>query len=288
MTILLPAKGVNMVKLFSWSLKSALFLSLIFVAGCLQPITVPIETIRYEAPDGQAHRLLFVFLPGNGDPITVFQEEGLVKAVRQRGLPADMIAVNAHIGYYRNGTVLTRLKEDVIGPAIAKGYEQIWLVGNSLGGYGSLSYAREYPDDVTGVVLLGPFLGPKSIVDKIKRAGGILQWTPAEVKLKSEDEWDKHLWLWIKDRVQQKKFSFWTSECEQKGCNPRVYLGYGRGDRFSYGQEFLASLMPPEQVIIIDGGHDWTTWTKLWNLFLDRNIFSIKPHYAAAPYEVKK
>lgn len=279
---------MNRVKLFSRSLKSALFLGLVFVAGCLQPITVPMETIRYDAPAGQAHRLLFVFLPGNGDPITVFRKEGLVEAVRRRGLPADMVAVNAHIGYYENGTVLTRLKEDVIGPAKAKGYEQIWLVGNSLGGYGSLSYAREYPDDVTGVVLLGPFLGREKSVDEIKRAGGILQWTPAEIKLKTEDEWDKYLWLWIKDRVQQEKLRLSAGECVQKECNPKVYLGYGRRDRFSYGQELLASLLSREQVIVIDGGHDWTTWTRLWNLFLDRNIFSVKPHYAAVPHEAEK
>lgn len=286
--MLLPEDVVKMVRLFSRIFKSALFLSMVFVAGCVQPIKVPMDTVRYEAPDSQAHRLLFVFLPGNGDPITVFRKEGLVEAVRQRGLPADMIAVNAHIGYYMNGTVLTRLKEDVISPAKAKGYKQIWLVGNSLGGYGSLSYIREYPGDVTGVVLLGPFLGRKEIVDEIKQAGGILQWKPTEIKLRTEDEWDKHLWLWVKDGVQQKKFWLWAQECVQNGCKPKVYLGYGLGDRFSYSQELLASFMPPTQVIAIDGGHDWTTWTKLWKMFLDRNIFSVKPHYAAAPHEVKQ
>ncbi|MGE5173202.1 MAG: hypothetical protein ACM3MD_05175 [Betaproteobacteria bacterium] len=53
-----------------------------------------------------------------------------------------MIVVNAHMGYYLNGTVFTRLKEDVIEPAKARGYDQIWLVGNSLGGYGSISYGN--------------------------------------------------------------------------------------------------------------------------------------------------
>lgn len=279
---------VNIAGLFSRILKSALFLTLVFVAGCFPPTTVPIETIRYEAPDKQPPRLLIVYLPGNGDPITVFRKKGLVEAVRQRGLQADIIAVNAHIGYYVNGTVFTRLKEDVIKPAKTRGYEQIWLVGNSLGGYGSLSYVHEYPHDVTGVVMLGPFLGKKEIVDEIKQAGGILQWTPSEIKLKTEDEWNKHLWLWIKDRVQQEKIPFRAEECGQKECDPKVYLGYGRRDRFSYGQEFLASLLPPEQVLVIDGGHDWTTWTKLWNMLLDREIFSVKPPDAAASYEMKK
>lgn len=285
--ILLPEDIVNIGGPFSRILRNALFLTLFLAAGCFQPVTIPMQTIRYDSPNQQAHRLLVVFLPGRGDPITVFQKEGLVEAVRRRGLHADMVAVNAHMGYYANGTVFARLKEDVIGPAKARGYEQIWLVGNSLGGYGSLNYVHEYPDDITGVVLLGPFLGPKKIVDEIKQGGGILQWTPAEIKKGTEDEWDKHLWLWIKDRVQQEKFWFRAEECEQKECKPKVYLGYGRGDRFSYGQDFLASLMPPAHVIVIDGGHDWTTWTMLWNMFLDKNIFSAKPQYAATPLEGK-
>jgi pimeloyl-ACP methyl ester carboxylesterase len=241
--------------------------------GCMPPAKIPLDTIYYDTEHAQGPRLLILYLPGNGDPITVFQKKGLVEAVRQRGIPADIVAVNAHIGYYANGSVFARLKEDIIGPAKARGYDQIWLVGNSLGGYGSLSYDRVYPGDIAGVVLLGPFLGKKEVIDEMTKSGGIRQWRE-DIKKGDETEWEDRLWLWIKDRVQQEKFRLWAEGCErQPGCNPKIYLGYGRGDRFSYAQDFLASLMPPEHVIAIDGGHDWPTWKKLWDLFLDKNIF---------------
>ena len=249
-------------------------LLVLFSFGCYPTASVPIDSVHYDAKNAQRPRLLIIYLPGRGDSMSVFQKEGLVEAVRERGLPADIIAVNAHIGYYINGSMLTRLKEDVINPAKAKGYEQIWMVGNSLGGYGSISYTRENPNDVTGVVLLGPYLGGKTLMNEIKQAGGLQKWDAREIKNNSQEYWDKHLWLWLKD-------------CERlKGCYPKIYLGYGRDDRFSYSQDFLASLMPPEHVITIDGGHDWRTWKKLWLLLIRKNIFQVNT-VKAAPVEVK-
>jgi len=237
------------------------------VCGCYPPATVPLDIIRYDAGKEKDPRLLLVFLPGNGDPVSVFQENGFVEAVRERGLAADMIAVNAHIGYYRNGSIFERLREDVIGPAKAKGYAQIWMIGNSLGGYGSISYARGYPDDITGVILLGPFLGDKAMFQEIEQAGGLQKWRPSHNNSSPKKDWGKFLWLWLKDHAQQERLS------GHNGGFPWIYLGYGRDDRFSYGQSFMASFMPPEHVIAIDGGHDWSTWKTLWTRFLDQNIF---------------
>ncbi len=255
--------------------KVALLLVILSSVGCLQAKKVPIETIHYDATNTKGPRMLFVFLPGNGDPVTVFQKKGLIESVRERGLSADMIAVNAHIGYYLNWTVFTRLKEDVIEPAKAVGYDQIWLIGNSLGGYGSLSYGHEYPGDITGAVLLGPFLGEQE-ADEIEQAGGIGNWKSGEIQKNAEDECYKQLWLWKRDRLQREKFWLWVKDCERdEGCYPKIYLGYGRHDRYSYGQKCLASFMPPERVIVIEGGHDWPTWKKLWDMFLDKNIFGV-------------
>ncbi|HTF99786.1 MAG TPA: alpha/beta hydrolase [Nitrospirota bacterium] len=241
-------------------------------AACLPPTTVPIDAIRYPGSTAPAATMLLVFLPGRGDDMTVFKDKGLVDAVRTRGLDADMIAVNAHLGYYLEGTVFTRIKKDIIEPAKARGYHRIWLVGNSLGGYGSVSYARQFPEDIEGVVLLGPFLGKDEVIDEIKSAGGISKWHPSEIRKKTEDEWDKQLWLWIKDNIEQEKFR--RTDCDRgKACAPRVYLGYGSSDRFSGEQAYLASLLPPSHVKTIRGGHDWRTWGKLWSMFLDAGIF---------------
>lgn len=242
--------------------------------GCVPPTKVPIDMIRYDDGNIKSPRMLFVFLHGNGDQNSVFDKEGFVKAVRSRGLPVDMISVDAHIGYYMNATIVTRLKEDVIDPARAKGYDRIWLIGNSLGGFGSLSYVREHPNEISGIVLLGPFLGEQEIIKEIRHAGGLLLWEPGDVLLKTKEDAEKHIWIWLKEHDQQGQIRTGGKDCPKgQGCVPKIYLGYGTYDRFTYAQDLLASLLPPEQVDAIKGGHDWSTWKKLWEHFLDQNIF---------------
>lgn len=236
------------------------FAAALGVSGCPPRTPVPLEVVRYDAGNGKGHRSLLVFLPGRGDSASTFERHGLVAEVRERGLAADMIAVNAHLGYYRNNSIFTRLKEDVITPARAAGYDHIWLIGNSLGGYGALAYAKEYAQDISGMILLGPFLGDDDLITDIRRNGGLPSWSRGVVLGDPREDWGKRLWLWLND-------------CEQQeACFSKIHLGYGRGDRFSGGQGFLASLLPPEQVIAVDGGHDWPTWKKLWRMFLEKNI----------------
>ena len=173
-----------------------------------------------------------------------------------------------------NASIVTRLKEDVIDPARAKGYDRIWLIGNSLGGFGSLSYVREHPNEISGIVLLGPFLGERELIKDIRHSGGLLLWEPGDVLLKTKEDAEKHIWIWLKEHTQKGQFGAGERDCPKgQGCVPKIYLGYGTYDRFTYAQDLLASLLPPEQVIAINGGHDWSTWKKLWQHFLDQNIF---------------
>ena len=252
----------------------ALLLAAVFFSGCYSETKVPIDTIQYGAGEVKDRRLLFVFLHGNGDRISVFEKEGFVEAARAHGLSFEMISVDAHVGYYMNGTILTRLKEDVIDPARTKGYERIWLVGNSLGGFGAITYAQKYPSDIAGVVLLGPYLGDRPIISEIRHAGGLLQWEPGDVILKTREDDEKHIWIWLKEHSKQGPlYPGDKKRLKGQGEIPEIYLGYGKKDRFTYAQDFLASLLPAEQVLAIDGGHDWSTWKKLWNQFLDRKIF---------------
>ncbi len=250
---------------------SALSLILLFTFSCYLPskIKVPIDTVYYQAPDARNEQL-FVFLPGNGEDLSTFERHGLIQAVKQRGLPIDMVTVDAYLSYYMNGSIITRLKNDVIEPAKARGYTKIWLIGNSLGGFGSLMYVRNYPHDIAGVVLLGPFLGEKKTVNQIEAAGGLQKWDPGIVPVNSEEGWEKQLWRWLKDRQQQRDFWHWVKDCEEAGgCFPEIYLGYGTRDRYSYGQKLLAGILPAEHVAVVDGGHNWQAWTQLWEIFLD-------------------
>jgi pimeloyl-ACP methyl ester carboxylesterase len=260
-------------KLFSKVQKIALLLAILSFSGCnQQKTTVPIETIRYTYSGATKARMLLVFLPGRGDSLKTFEKNGIVEAVRERGLPADMIAVNAHLGYYLKGSFFPRMKEDVIEPAKARAYEQIWMIGDSLGGFGSLSYAREYPDDITGVVLLGPFLGEELLIREIKKAG-FERWQPGGIVKSSQGRQERMNWIWLIDQVRLKAGKHGGNKHDRV---PAVYLGYGRNDRFVSGHDLLASLLQPEHVISIEGEHDWSTWKKIWISFLDKKIFETK------------
>src|SRR5574337_455689 len=250
---------------------------LVFVFACYPAPKARLDVFRYDSPEGQ-QKHLFVFLPGHGDSPHTFWKKGLVQAVRARKLPVDMIAVDAHIGYYMEGTIFDRLKQDVIEPAKAGGYRRIWLVGNSMGGYGSISYARLFPQDVAGVILLGPFLGDRKIIQQIRDAGGLAAWEPGELPRNGKDNWETQLWKWLKDGSQQKDFWLWVRDCdEENSCPARVYLGYGKRDRFAPGQKLMAESLPIQDVIEIDGGHNWSTWRKLWDMILDRLSRPKKP-----------
>lgn len=235
----------------------ALAAAFLFPTCGLPPSRVPIDTILYERGASSAGNVLIVYLPGKGDSPRSVEQHGMVGAVRKRGIPADIVAVNAHLGYYRDGSIFRRLKEDVIDPARAGGYARIWLVGNSLGGYGSLAYLDGHASDVDGVVLLGPFVGDREILDEVTTAGGLRIWNPGAVP---SADWKRRLMLLLKEYR------------ENPGNYPPVYLGYGNRDRLAEGQRFLAAVLPQERVIELDGGHEWRTWGRIWELLLDRGI----------------
>ncbi len=263
-------------RLFSKIQKIALLFAILSFSGCTSQTTVPIETVRYNYSGVKKARMLLVFLPGRGDTIKTFQQEGIIEAVRERGWPADIIAVDAHLGYYLKGLFFRRMKEDVIDPAKAAGYEEIWMIGDSLGGFGSMCYAREYPNDVAGAVMLGPFPGEATLIKKIKEAGGPQNLKPNDIISNTEEGQVKLNLMWLRDHAREEKIG--TDQDSRNGHRgvPSIYLGYGKDDRFTYGLDVLASLLPQDHVIVIEGDHDWKTWKKLWAMFLDKNIFKAK------------
>jgi len=226
----------------------------VFQSGCARQFSIPIETEQLAGSE-QPPRILLVYLPGNGDAADAFKRNGLIAMLRERNLNVAVLGVNAHLGYYQNGSVLMRLKQDVIDPAKKRGYDRIWLVGNSLGAYGSVLYAARYPADISGVVLLGVYAGDKKIINEIEHAGALRSWAPGTIE---EKDWDRQFWSWLK------RYEGRASEY------PPVYLGYGRWDRFAYGQDLLATVLPAGRVVVVAGRHDWSTWKKAWGLLLEQ------------------
>ena len=237
-----------------------LLLLAVFQNGCARPLTVPIGSELLTGPEHPL-RTLIVYLPGNGDAANAFKRYGLLSLMGDRRISADVVGVDAHLGYYLNGSVIERLKQDVIDPAKKRGYDHIWLVGNSLGAYGSLLYVSRYPADISGVVLLGAYAGERKIVREIDHAGGLNAWEPGTIV---EKDWDRQLWAWLK------QYPGHATEY------PPLYLGYGRWDRFTYCQDLLATVLPADRDVVVVGEHDWSTWKKAWGLLLEKTAAQMK------------
>lgn len=244
--------------------RPAAALALLLVVACAPAARGPLATLSYPAPEGVGGRSLVVFLPGRQSTAASYADEGFIAAARRAGLAVDVTSVEARFGYYVRGTLTQRLHADVVEPARARGYEQVWLVGISLGGTGALWYDVDHPGAVTGVVALSPFLGKDDVGREITGAGGLAAWEPGEVVPGSDL---RFLWTRLK--------AYGSAE-RTRG---RVYLAYGLSDGFAPMNALLARSLPPDQVFTAPGGHDWDTWRGLWDRLL-RDVLA--PRLASA------
>lgn len=232
----------------------ALITSALVLAGCgaFRPATTPIRSVVIH--DAGETKCLAVILPGRYAAPETFAPFG--KTVAARGDSLDVVAVDAHLGYYRTRTVLQRVREDVILPARANGYDEVWLTGVSLGGLGALLYLRDHPEDLSRVLAIAPFLGDEAVIDEISAAGGPRRWTPAATL--GTDDIGRNIWSWlVSDGFLQSKVP--------------VILGWGTGDEFDRANRLLASLLPENRAFAIPGGHDMKTWDEIWGRFLDEH-----------------
>ena len=209
------------------------------------PTEVPLPGIA-TANSESRHDSLVIMLPGRGDRADSFIREGFHEAGERWGF--DTIAVDAHFGYYRERSLLTRLHEDIVLPARQAGYEKIWVLGISMGGYGTLLYASEHPDLVDGVILLAPFLGDRNSIEEIVSSGGLNDWNANASRLK---DYEIKVWTWLRNA---------TSPPEETP----VILGYGLSDGMAGSYGVLVDIIEPSSVYTLEGGHKWTTWGPLW------------------------
>jgi pimeloyl-ACP methyl ester carboxylesterase len=197
-------------------------------------------------------------LPGFGDTDSDFHDHGFEQAIDARNLPVDTIAVSATIGYYMRETLLERMRTDVLDPARAQGYEQIWIVGISMGGIGTLLVAKDQATrhrELAGIVLLAPYLGTDDVQKEVANAGGLAKWQPSAPR--PDEEYSRGVWRWLKTATEQPQSS------------PAIYLGAGDADRRSAGYDALAAALPHSHVFHTPGPHDWEPWGVMWAKFLD-------------------
>ena len=232
------------------------------LAGCsafLRDTPAPIPTLATQlSPAGPATTLV-VFLPGRGGSMADFDRHGFTAGLREAGVSADTIVVDAHLGYYFKRTVIERLRTDVLVPARARGYRRIVLAGLSLGGLGALLGERDAPGLVDAIVLIAPYLGDKAaLFEQIRAAGGPAAWAAARDPIVGSVE--EQLWTFLGNR---------------SATLPSTWLIYGRGDSLATGHQMLATLLPPERVRTVTGAHDWPTWLSLWReVCLNSELFA--------------
>jgi pimeloyl-ACP methyl ester carboxylesterase len=199
-----------------------------------------------------------LLMPGRYSRASDFERNDFVSAVRERGLDVELVAVDAHLGYYqdeRYHALPEVVHDDVVKPRLARG--RVWFVGTSLGALGSIAYAKAYPHEVNGLVLLGAYLGEAAIVTDVERAGGLTRWRPTP---STGYDYEIRTWSWLKG---------YTAGAER----PELFLGYGTDDRFALANTLLARVLPPTHVVVDTGGeHDFSTWSKLWRMLLDSSF----------------
>ncbi|WP_293776265.1 alpha/beta hydrolase [uncultured Oxalicibacterium sp.] len=215
-----------------------------------------LDVIEDSAPCKGGVDTLVVMLPGAYDTPADFVRHGFVADLRERQIAADVVMADTHVGYYSSALVVERLHQDIVMPAREKGYRHIWLVGISLGGYGSLLYSKQHGEMIDGMFLMAPFLGNRSLIAEIGKSG-LARWSVGNI---ASADYDRALWAWIK--------TYSTAPTTV----PPLYIGYGLEDRFAGSNRLIGDVLPPERVSTVEGGHTWQPWLALWEGFLDRDV----------------
>jgi pimeloyl-ACP methyl ester carboxylesterase len=209
-----------------------------------------VRSISRPARPGSAAPTRMVWLPGAYHAAQDFLSAGFPQAVSVRQIPLDLTFVDLELQYLGDRTALERLRSEVVLPAQEIG-TSVWLAGVSLGGLIALDYLVTYPDDLDGLCLLAPYLGNRMLTAEIAAAHGLAAWDPGEL---AQADGERRIWRYIK--------------AHGRDCRP-LHLGFGKDDRFGAAHALLAAALPADRVSVVQGGHDWRTWTTLWENFLD-------------------
>jgi pimeloyl-ACP methyl ester carboxylesterase len=213
------------------------------------------RTVGWSPAQARRSQQLLVLLPGRLSPPEEFRTEGLEREIEAALGPVDMVAVDAHLGYYLGGAFVETLAEDVLVPARKAGFRDVWIVGVSMGGSGALAVLRKRPDLVDGAVLLAPYLGSDEVTARVRRYGRDILSAPPPSDPK--ERFFEESWAWL---------------LETGPALPPLLLGFGRNDRFAASERLLAERFPPDHVAEVEGGHDWGAWRRAAAELLKRGL----------------
>lgn len=236
------------------------------LGGCVwaPPMHNPMPSVP--AQSEKQSDTLVVMLPGRGSRAEDYRRHGFFETGKDRGF--DMIAADAHFRYYYERVIVERLHEDIVRPAVDRGYTNIWLLGISMGGMGAKLYAQEHPELVDGLILLAPYPGDADLVKEIGNAG-LDRW---DGESEHGEPYQLETWRWLRDVTK-------------RPGSPTIVLGYGKQDRFAAVGELLDDRIPERLHFTAPGGHKWPVWKALWRDMLEAEIPVVKQaeYTAAAP-----
>lgn len=212
------------------------------------------------AESGQHADTLIILLPGAYQQPEDFIKEGFVSAVRERKLTLDLVMAELSFSDIADQSALPEIYSSLIQPALAAGYQHIWLAGISIGGYMAIAYADRYPDQLAGLLLLAPYPGNRMTTTEIAYAGGVEAWSPDTIP---DEDTERGNWYWLKKHASMDDINLDKLE---------VHLAYGEGDRFAESHLMMAQALPTDHVDKIPGDHVWPVWLQLWHNFLDRRF----------------
>jgi hypothetical protein len=234
------------------------FVLTLAVTGC-SPIR-PVPALLFRRAADAPERCLVVMFPGVLDGADRFPEHGFESEVVRSGAECDSVALELHLRYYQEIGLGQIVYEDILYPASARGYDEIWLVGVSMGGLGALLTAEAHPELVSGIILLSPYVGEEPVLREIISAGGAEAWhPPADIEEQpwTQSNYTAHLWSWLRG---------YATDPDDL---PPLYIGWAEHDWLGAGDLLLASIQPEDHVILGPGGHGWSTWRPMFRQFLE-------------------
>ena len=228
----------------------ASLLSLSLGTGCayVRRAKTPMETHTFVSQGANRVRGAIVLLPGFGDGPTAFEERGFVAALKRGAPDYDIVAADAHFGYYRTRSLIARLDQDVIGPLRQAGYRELWLVGASMGGHGAVAYARVHPERIAGLLLFAPYMGPREVVQEVQRAGGLCQYRPPSRYVDDQEGFARANFGFLRERV-----------CDKHDLS--LWVAVGQSDGLHLADAVLGKALEPARFLTLPGGHGWKVWT---------------------------
>jgi len=197
---------------------------------------------------------MIVMLPGAAMAPEALFDAGFARAIAQRSLPLDLLAVDIDGLGLDAVHSWDALQSRVLTPARERG-ARVWLGGISLGGLVAMAHLAARPGVADGLCLLAPYPGSRPSVNVIERAGGVDRWQPTEADLHDPE---LRVWRWL----------------QRLPTGLPVFIGHGTEDRFADRIQRVAERFPTASRHTVAGGHDWDAWSPLWARFLDAGHFA--------------